>query len=106
MEVAASSAGAARTPFEELSDCRGIFDADAAEIGVRVASHKALMHSWRIITAWIERMAAANSPEAAPHAPYGPVFFHSLNEVGAAGRLEAAMAADERTQRPLIDARR
>jgi predicted alpha-1,6-mannanase (GH76 family) len=66
---------------------------------------RACLPSRRIVTARIEWMAAADALQPAPAASYGPVLFHRLNEVGTTSRLEAAMAANEWAQGPLIDAR-
>src|SRR5688572_3756663 len=59
-----------------------------------------------IVAARLKWVAAANPLQSAPGAPNGPVLFHGLNEIGAACRLEATMAANERAERPLIRANR
>ena len=50
----------------------------------------------RIVAARLEGVTAADSLQAAPSAAQGTVLFHSLNEIGAASRLKATMAANER----------
>jgi hypothetical protein len=53
----------------------------------------------------MERMAPANPFDAAPRPSHCPVFANGLNEIIAARRLKTALAAHERAQRPMIDAR-
>ena len=62
--------------------------------------------SRRIVAARVKRMAPANPSQAAPGSTNRPIFLHRQDEIGAARRLETAMPADQRAQRPLIDPRR
>ena len=54
------------------------------------------------MTAGIERVAAADSPEAFARSTDCSVLLHCLNEIAAAGRMEAALLPDDRTQEDLI----
>jgi FSR family fosmidomycin resistance protein-like MFS transporter len=60
--------------------------------------------SRRIESAGVPGMAAADAADAPPGAAHGAVLAHGADEIGAAGRLEAATAAHQRAQKDLIQA--
>jgi hypothetical protein len=64
-----------------------------------------ILSRW-IVAAGMKRVATGDSREAAQCAPNRAVFSDGQDEVIAAGGLEAAVPADQRAQRPLIDSRR
>jgi hypothetical protein len=59
--------------------------------------------SRRIVAAGIPGVAAADSPDAPQGAADRPVLPHRADEILAATRLEAAAAAQQRANRPLVE---
>ena len=57
---------------------------------------------WRVISAAAERIAAADAPDSFEAAADRSVFFHRPDKVVAARRLEAALAADDGAESPLV----
>ena len=56
-----------------------------------------------IVPALVEGVASADSPESFERADECPAFLDGLNEVIAAGGLEAALSPDQGREAPLVD---
>ena len=70
----------------------------------RCRDRQSVIRLRRVVSAGMPGVAAADAADAFPGSDDRAVFPHRANEIAAAARLKSALPAENRTERPLVDA--